>query len=57
MEMMLLELVCNNKVFDSRGCRFHGYAYDGIWAIARAIEAVEIDSRLENESLAQFQYK
>jgi len=37
--------------------RFHGYAYDGIWAIARAIEAVETESSATNESLAQFEYK
>ena len=37
--------------------RFHGYAYDGIWAIARAIEAVEEESKLFNESLVDFEYK
>ena len=37
--------------------RFHGYAYDGIWAIARAIEAVEMEISATNESLAQFEYK
>jgi len=37
--------------------RFHGYAYDGIWAIARAIEAVEEESKLFNETLVDFEYK
>jgi len=37
--------------------RFHGYAYDGIWAIARAIEAVEEESKAFNETLVDFQYK
>ena len=37
--------------------RFHSYAYDGIWAIAKAIEAVEKDSKDDNETMSDFQYK
>ena len=37
--------------------RFHGYAYDGIWTMARAIDAVERDSKLINETLVDFKYK
>ena len=37
--------------------RFHGYAYDGIWTMARAIDAVERDSKLVNETLVDFKYK
>ena len=42
------------SIFDSR---YHGYAYDGIWTIARAIQAVEIESRQINKSLTDFEYK
>jgi len=37
--------------------RFHGYAYDGIWTMARAIDQVERDSKLINETLVDFKYK
>ena len=37
--------------------RYHGYAYDGIWTIARAIQAVETESRKINKSLTDFEYK
>ena len=35
--------------------RYHGYAYDGIWTIAKAIDAVERENN--NESLVDFKYK
>ena len=37
--------------------RYHGYAYDGIWTIARAIDSVEKESQQANESLVDFNYK
>ena len=37
--------------------RYHGYAYDGIWTIARAIDSVERQSKQPNTSLVHFQYK
>lgn len=39
--------------------RFHGYAYDGIWAIALAIQAVDKKLRMRNSPLTieDFQYR
>ena len=37
--------------------RFHGYAYDGNWAIARSTEAVPEECKLFNKSLVDFEYK
>ena len=37
--------------------RYHGYAYDGIWTVARAIDTVEKESQQANESLVDFKYK
>ena len=37
--------------------RFHGYAYDGIWAIALAIQTVNEKARLNNQTMLDFQYK
>lgn len=39
--------------------RFHGYAYDGIWAIALAIQAVDKKLRMRNShlSIEDFQYR
>lgn len=39
--------------------RFHGYAYDGIWAIAMAIQAVDKKLRMINSArtIEDFQYR
>ena len=37
--------------------RYHGYAYDGIWTIARAIDSVERQSQQPDTSLVHFKYK
>ena len=42
---------------DSHCFRYHGYAYDGIWTVARAIDTVEKESQQANESLVDFKYK
>ncbi len=41
----------------SAWCRFHGYAYDGIWAIALAIQHVDEMAKATNESILDFAYK
>jgi hypothetical protein len=37
--------------------RYHGYAYDGVWAAALAIEEVGRKSHAYNLSLADFTYR
>lgn len=37
--------------------RYHGYAYDGVWAAALAIEEVERKARAFNMSLPDFDYR
>jgi hypothetical protein len=37
--------------------RFHGYAYDGIWAIALAIQHVDEMAKAANETILDFAYK
>ena len=37
--------------------RYHGYAYDGIWATALAIQEVGRKAHHHNRSLANFSYK
>ena len=37
--------------------RFHGYAYDGIWAIALAIQAVNEEAKLNNQTMLDFKYR
>ena len=37
--------------------RFHGYAYDGIWAIALAIHRVNDEARLSNQTMQDFVYR
>ena len=39
--------------------RFHGYAYDGIWAIAMAIQAVDKKLRMRNSArtIEDFHYR
>lgn len=39
--------------------RFHGYAYDGIWAIALAIQTVERKLRMRNShrTIEDFHYR
>ena len=44
-------------ITESHCFRYHGYAYDGIWTIARAIDRVEKESQQANESLVDFNYK
>ena len=50
--MLLLTCIAESHCF-----RYHGYAYDGIWTIARAIDRVEKESQQANESLVDFNYK
>ena len=37
--------------------RFHGYAYDGIWAIALAIHRVNEEAIKQNQTMLDFQYR
>lgn len=52
--VVMLLLIC---ITESHCFRYHGYAYDGIWTIARAIDRVEEESQQANESLVDFNYK
>lgn len=37
--------------------KFHGYAYDGIWALASAMQTIEEQLRPTNQNLTDFEYK
>ena len=37
--------------------RYHGYAYDGVWAAALAIQEVGRKAHYYNTSLAEFSYR
>lgn len=48
-----------DRLRDGEYSRFHGYAYDGIWAIAFAIESVRKKLRMMDSHLTieDFQYR
>ncbi|GIX68250.1 gamma-aminobutyric acid type B receptor subunit 2 [Caerostris extrusa] len=46
-----------DKRRDHEYSRFHGYAYDGIWAIALAIQSVAQKLKAKGRHLKEFQYR
>ncbi|XP_055937587.1 gamma-aminobutyric acid type B receptor subunit 2-like isoform X1 [Argiope bruennichi] len=46
-----------DKRRESEYSRFHGYAYDGIWAIALAIQSVAQKLKTKGKNLKEFQYR